>query len=244
MTTIDDQVQQAGSRLAELPVRAPEPGRLVAHRRRTRSLAAVGAVALLAATAATVEALHHGRHDRITTSASTPADDDAFGLTWGALWSGEGQGFPSPADAGEDFAEEVLGWSEPEADVRPQGDGDLAAEVTVEDRTTGRSLELLATALGDGWEIVQVGGDGAIGAMHRTATGAQVEIAPSPPGTVSVRWWALTNGREISGRAPDPDGSLQMPVAIDDLGSMIVLYLDDQGRPLGAAGNAMGDGSG
>jgi len=72
------------------------------------------------------------------------------------------------------------------------------------------------------------------------APNSQLLIPTGPPGTTTVRWWATLDDREVTGSAAGPSGELVLPGPIEQLGAVVLLYVDDHGTVLDVVGGSFG----
>jgi hypothetical protein len=232
MTTIDDELQQAGSRLAALPVEVPELPILTRHRRR-RLVAGAAAAVLVVAAAATAVGTRHDDRQRI----SAETTDVTVGLSRDALWPGEGREFDSPSDLGMAFATEILCWPDTEVITQPPDDPGGPRSLTLRNTALGREVVALAAPLHGNWTLLQVGDPAGITGHRDGRDRTRLSIPVGPPGTASVRWWVLADDREVSGEASAPTDSLDLPVPLERVDATLVLYLDEEGLATAAIGS-------
>jgi hypothetical protein len=233
--TVDDEIARAGSRLAAVPVTVPDLERLVAHHRRRRRTVAVGGLVVLLVVAAAAGISHDRNARRVSTqtAGTGPTPTGApIGLAQEGVWPGDGRRFTSADEMADVFARDVLGWEEADVVVDP-AEPNSPTGLTISDGAD-RSVRAVVAPLRGAWTIMQIG-HGA-GPARPDGARTRITIPTGPRGTVSARWWALADGREITGIHPEPTGSLVVPIAIDQLGSLLVVYLDDHQVALGAIG--------
>jgi hypothetical protein len=254
--SIDESLRAAGRRLDAMPISTPEPDVVVAssvrHRRRQRMVYASACIVLVAALV-TVGIVGWNGHAPVDDRATlAPPSTGAIGLGSDRLWPPQGRSYDSASALGEDFVAEVLGWSGAEVvEVARQGVG---GNVAVELRANGPEgvrLRLLAQLVDGSWWLQEVGeSDGSLGVkgdpdgVRTTELVASGNVAEG----VSTRWWIVVDGEELAPRdAPAPvlpPGSSStggehvfiLDVPIDDLGAVLVVFMDESGVVVDANG--------
>jgi hypothetical protein len=242
--TVDEQIGEAAARLATVPVAVPELGRLV-RRHRRRSLAAGGALALVVVVALVVVAVvgtgperHPDRVEIGTAEVGPPPSGAMIGLADGmGVWPGEDRRFATADELGRAFAREVLGWVEAEVSVDPT---DPRSPTGLDiSNGAGPSVRAVAAPLQGAWTFMQIGvGSGMSAQVGSPDT--ELRIPAGPPGTASVRWWALLDGREVTGARAGRAGTLVLPAPVEHVGAVVVVYLDDQQAALEARAGSFG----
>lgn len=232
--SVDQQVREAGLRLAELPVEVPEFDALVRHNHRRRSFVMSGAITLLmVVVAGSVLVLRQPDNDDIAPATRHPVTEELLGL--GGVDGVWGRVSPTAEEAAQTFARDVLGWvgTAVDAEENPQG----STYVTV--ISGDRSVVVRVFDLEDGWRADRVGEGIDIG-LHDGGT--MLTSGVLPPGTVAVRSWVLSGGpdaSEATATHTDPPFRVLVDIPPAAVVSAVVIFLDADGTALGASGNSM-----
>lgn len=231
--TVDEEIRQAGSRLADAPVAVPDFDRLVRRRHRMRAVGMSGAMVLLvmvgvislwpdAGSVGVETGVANGRH---------PATGPTIGLSRAGIWPGDERQFATAEETAQVFAEEVLGWEGADV-ILDAAEANGPTWLTVS-RRDGRSFRALAAPTGGGWLFMQIG-EGL--SMSVDGVRTRVAVPRGPEGTVSLKWWALVDGEEKTGVHADLNAPLTLSGRAEEVETLLVVYLDDQDLALGVVG--------
>jgi hypothetical protein len=212
-----------------------EEGRALLRHRQRRASAVMGGVALLVVVVVAV-GVWSAREpdDRMTTLAGgrVVVTDSVIGLGIGWVWPNEAIELPSAHELARAFADRVLGWPEAQVGWSATRPGSNWMTLRTGD---GYSVEVLAAPIGGSWRLVQVGSPGGMG----TAPGGgqtTLHLPAISPGAVALRWWVLADGLDMGGMHPDLAAPLTVPAEIASVQSHLAVFLDEEGRAIGAAG--------
>jgi hypothetical protein len=254
--SIDDILRGASRRLDDVPISTPDPGVGVAsavrRRRRQRIVYAAACVVLVVALAAVGMAGWGGDAPVDDHAVLGPPASGAIGLTADRLWPPEGRSSDSAVALGEDFVDQVLGWSGAEVvEVERQ---DVGGDVTVELRASGPErvgLRLLVQLVDGSWWLREVGeSDGNFG-IRGALDGAlpnELVVFVEVLEIASTRLWIVVDGEELPPRdAPAPvlppgtnssggEFVYSLDVPIDDLGPVLIVFMDESGTAIDAVG--------
>lgn len=242
--SVDQQVRDAGTRLAELPVEVPDLDALVRHRHRRRSAAMTGAIVLLLVVVVgsalvvrqPAERSPAGQGEvpadqgRDAAANRRPVTDEPIGLfAHESLWPADGRTHPTVEGVASQFASEVLGWDESVLLVEAHPHGGMVVTVSSGDR----SVLVRAVAREDGWSLFSVGEGIGLGIDDGSTL---ITYGPRPLGTVAVQSWVLLDGVERVATHSDPTLRVMVDAPPTSIQSAVVVFLDAEGRALGASG--------
>lgn len=232
--TVDQDIQDAGARLATLPVAVPELGGLLRRHRRRPSLGAGAMVAVVLLVAAAVGLVGGGPDDRVDTQTADPGPP-TIGLAPEGVWPGDGRRFTTAQDLAEAFTTEVLAWDDA-AVLVDDAEPNTPTGFTVSRRSNGRdhSIRVGAAPILGNWTIIQIGI--ATFSLENAGRETRVMIPDGPADTATIRWWAFLDGQETTGTTPAPTGTVTLPAPIEQVGTTLILYLDADDEVIDAIG--------
>lgn len=239
---LDHALGQAKDDLDHWQIRTPDLSELEAHRRHSRRVRMTSLV-LVAIIGVSLAALQlSDPPSELSESVMAPVPDTAVGLGESFIWTNPARN-GDPVELAEAFGHEVLGWSKAAAEItRDDGAGTLTVIISA----GGRSDLLIRVSDrdGHGWAIYDVGAEG-LGLLCQNPGPScvgrpepnRLTVNELPPDdTHTIRVWVRMNGEELAPVTYPPNAPILTQAGIDDLESVLIVFLDEHGHALSAAG--------
>lgn len=209
------------------------------RRRRTVALRTSATMVAVVVAIAVGWSLQGNHTERTQVAAPQQADRLGVVLDDAGIWP-SGDGAPSPTAIAENFAAGVLRWNNARVTIDPSRTGD-PTWITIQNPDTGTQLRALSVPAGDidHWRFIQIGSGLTMGPGD---TGPRVGFGTRRPGVDRVEVYASTNTGTSSFQGPVDDTTNSIELTgirdLNEVRSVLVIYIDANGHVLDAAGTA------